>query len=73
MKCYRKNGSDLLLDHEPCGIQSPSMKCYRKNGSDRSTVRLPDPLPPQPSMKCYRKNGSDREPPRSHYRVSDPQ
>ena len=34
MKCYRKNGSDVIMQAGDAQVLAPSMKCYRKNGSD---------------------------------------
>ena len=39
MKCYRKNGSDVMFALEAVHQLPPSMKCYRKNGSDREAGR----------------------------------
>ena len=35
MKCYRKNGSDVIEAGHCAATAPPSMKCYRKNGSDQ--------------------------------------
>mgnify|MGYP001125707565 CR=1 FL=1 len=41
MKCYRKNGSDVLWVQVLTGEVVPSMKCYRKNGSDLPNEKAP--------------------------------
>ena len=67
MKCYRKNGSDVMFALEAVHQLPPSMKCYRKNGSD--PVSRQGRRPDHPSMKCYRKNGSDTSRPRAVFRL----
>ena len=39
MKCYRKNGSDILGVADCDDPAHPSMKCYRKKGSDKAKAK----------------------------------